>query len=136
MLMKFFATFVKIGRELQRNPSARIPNREKAINMHKGIMSEHGQSLTNGVIQGVAFRLPYSRIPFCVEVIEALIHCGGPAEKWFVEALKKIPDTESPMTKRQFLICLFQPQEARNQRTRSTKEIIKEYANAVRSKIR
>uniref|UniRef100_A0A7S4DM05 Exportin-1/Importin-beta-like domain-containing protein n=1 Tax=Lotharella globosa TaxID=91324 RepID=A0A7S4DM05_9EUKA len=69
MLMKFFATFIKSGAELQHRPD-RIPNSGPATKMLQSIMINYGERLTTGLMQGIAGKLPSSRIDFVIEVIE------------------------------------------------------------------
>eukprot|EP00471_Norrisiella_sphaerica_P001900 CAMPEP_0184479356 /NCGR_PEP_ID=MMETSP0113_2-20130426/1114_1 /TAXON_ID=91329 /ORGANISM="Norrisiella sphaerica, Strain BC52" /LENGTH=929 /DNA_ID=CAMNT_0026857419 /DNA_START=97 /DNA_END=2886 /DNA_ORIENTATION=- len=132
MLMKFFATFITVGC----SATSRLPNGEQAVALMKKIMAQFGPDLTRGVIEGIAFRLPFSRIQFCVEVIESLIrHCGSAAQVWFQKALSAIPQTEHPITHQQFLIALFKNTSQEHKSLRSIKETIKEFASAVRAKI-
>jgi len=136
MLMKFFATFIKMGFELRKNPEM-FPNSAKALDMLGKIMNKYGYDLTLGLLEGVARRLPFSRIQFCVEVIENLTRCCSPMSKeWFGRALRNFPATEYP-SHEQLLQELFKERPERQEmNSRAVKDVVKNFAKAVRAKIR
>eukprot|EP00468_Gymnochlora_sp_CCMP2014_P012105 CAMPEP_0167747030 /NCGR_PEP_ID=MMETSP0110_2-20121227/4047_1 /TAXON_ID=629695 /ORGANISM="Gymnochlora sp., Strain CCMP2014" /LENGTH=817 /DNA_ID=CAMNT_0007631871 /DNA_START=450 /DNA_END=2903 /DNA_ORIENTATION=+ len=143
MLMRFFATFIRMGSELRNEAQSRKSNEGivKATNMLKQIMKHFGEAMTAGLLQGAAGRLPNSRIQFVAEVIEELIkHCPEPARIWITTALRKIPETEHP-THGEFVEALFRRRDfsthsAANLFTKQIKEAIRDFSSAARVHLR